>query len=58
MDWIGRRADGRRVFAAEFKREQIERILRNEITPAELGRELGVRAGLIRALEASRDARQ
>jgi transposase len=48
MDGVGRKADGRRVFTAEFKREQIERILRNEITPAELARELGVQAGLIR----------
>lgn len=48
MDGIGRRADGRRVFTAEFKRQQIDRILSGEITPAELARELGVQAGLIR----------
>lgn len=48
MDGIGRRADGRRVFTAEFKREQIARIERNEITAAELARELQVQPGLIR----------
>lgn len=44
----GRRADGRRIFSAEFKREQIGRITRGEITPAELARELEVQPGLIR----------
>jgi transposase len=48
MDGIGRRADGRRVFTAEFKREQIARIQRNEITAGELARELQVQPGLIR----------
>ncbi len=45
---IGRRADGRRIFSAEFKREQVGRMVRGEITPAELARELGVQPGLIR----------
>src|SRR2546426_2463035 len=45
---IGRRADGRRIFSAEFKREQVGRLQRGEITPAELARELGVQPGLIR----------
>src|SRR5437667_10819881 len=44
----GRRADGRRIFSAEFKREQIGRIMRGEITQAELARELVVQPGLIR----------
>lgn len=44
----GRRADGRRIFAADFKREQIDRVERGEVTQAELARELGVQAGLIR----------
>lgn len=48
MEGVGRRADGRRVFTAEFKREQIARIQREEITAAELARELGVQPGLIR----------
>ena len=29
-------------FSAEFKREQVERILRGEVTAAELSRELGI----------------
>ncbi len=45
---VGRRADGRRIFSAEFKREQVGRLQRGEITPAELARELGVQPGLIR----------
>jgi transposase len=48
MDGVGRRADGRRVFTAEFKRAQIGRIERGEITAAELARELDVQPGLIR----------
>lgn len=34
-------------FPAEFKREQVERILRGEVTAAELSRELGVGRTLI-----------
>jgi transposase len=45
---IGRRADGRRIFSAAFKREQVGRLQQGEITPAELARELGVQPGLIR----------
>lgn len=45
---IGRRADGRRIFSAEFNREQVGRLQRGETTPAELARELGVQPGLIR----------
>lgn len=41
----GRR--GYRRYSAEFKREQIERILRGELTAAELSRELGVARSLI-----------
>jgi len=44
----GRRADGRRIFSVEFKREQVGRIMRGEITPAELARELEVQPGPIR----------
>lgn len=46
---VGRVAEGsegrRRYqrYPAEFKREQIERILRGEVTAAELSRELGAR---------------
>ena len=45
---VGRRADGRRIFSAEFKREQVARVERGELTQAELARELGVQAGLVR----------
>lgn len=48
MEGVGRRGDGRRVFTAEFKREQVARIDRGEITAAELARELDVQPGLIR----------
>ncbi|MBL8998226.1 MAG: transposase [Gemmatimonadetes bacterium] len=50
---VGRAAEGsegrrrHRQYPAEFKREQIERILRGEVTAAELSRELGVRRTLI-----------
>lgn len=37
-----RQANGRRVFSPEFKREQIDRVLRGEITISELGRELDI----------------
>ena len=48
MAEFGRRADGRRIFSVEFKREQVGRVLRGEVTPAELARELGVHGTLIR----------
>jgi transposase len=38
---------GYRRYHADFKREQIERILRGEVTAAELSRELGVARSLI-----------
>lgn len=47
MDAVPRGSDGRRLFTAEFKREQIDRILRGEVTAAELSRELGVARSLI-----------
>jgi transposase len=47
MDSIPRGADGRRLFTAEFKREQIDRVLRGELTVSELSRELGISRGLI-----------
>jgi len=48
VESIRRRADGRRVFTAEFKQEQVARVERGELTQAELARELGVQAGLVR----------
>lgn len=47
MESVAKGSDGRRLFTAEFKREQIDRILRGEITASELSRELGVARSLI-----------
>lgn len=47
MGSIGRKSDGRRVYTAEFKREQIERVLRGEVTLSELSRELDISRGLL-----------
>lgn len=44
---IARKSDGRRIFTAEFKREHIDRVLRGELTLAELGRKLGIARGLL-----------
>ena len=42
-----RGSDGRRLFTAEFKREQIDRLLRGEVTASELSRELGIARSLV-----------
>lgn len=47
METIPRGTDGRRLFTAEFKRQQIDRVLRGELTVAELSRELGISRSLI-----------
>lgn len=47
MEPIARKSDGRRVFTPEFKREQIERVLRGELTLAELSRELQISRNLL-----------
>jgi transposase len=47
MDNVPRGSDGRRLFTAEFKRQQIDRVLKGELTSAELSRELGVSRPLI-----------
>jgi transposase len=47
MDAISRSAAGRRLYTADFKRTQIERIARGEATAAEPSRELGVSRSLI-----------
>jgi transposase-like protein len=44
---IARKSDGRRIFPAEFKREHIGRVLRGELTLAELSRKLGIARGLL-----------
>jgi len=43
-----RKADGRRVFTAEFKRETVQRILSGEKTLAEMSRELDIAPTVIR----------
>lgn len=47
MEQVSRGSDGRRLFTAELKREQIDRILRGEVTASELSRELGIARSLI-----------
>ena len=47
MATIARKSDGRRIFTAEFKREQIGRVLRGELTLAELSRKLGIAPSLL-----------
>ena len=46
-DHIPRGSDGRRLFNAEFKRQQIARLESGEVTISELSRELGVSRTLI-----------
>jgi transposase len=43
-----RKADGRRVFGAEFKRTTVQRIVTGEKTVAELSRELDIAPSVIR----------
>src|SRR5215471_11282378 len=43
-----RKADGRRVFSTEFKRETVQRIVTGEKTVAELSRELDISPSVIR----------
>jgi transposase-like protein len=47
MARIARKSDGRRIFSEEFKRDQIGRVLRGELTLAELGRQLGIARSLL-----------
>lgn len=48
METHRRKADGRRIFTPQFKQEQVARIERQEVTVAELSRELAVSPQLIR----------
>ena len=43
-----RGSDGRRIFSAQFKQEQIARVVRQELTLAELARELAVSPSVVR----------
>jgi transposase-like protein len=47
MARIARKSDGRRIFTDEFKRKQIERVLRGELTLADLSRKLGIARSLL-----------
>ena len=48
MESPRRGSDGRRRFSAEFKREQLGRVDRKEVTFAELSRELGIDQSVLR----------
>lgn len=48
MGEFPRKADGRRMFTAEFKRETVQRLLNEEKTLAELSRELDIQPAVIR----------
>lgn len=48
MEMHRRGSDGRRRFSADFKREQVARLARQEVTFAELGRELGIDQSVLR----------
>jgi len=45
MEGISRKADGRRIFSVEFKRQAVSRIVSGEKTLAELSREMEVQPG-------------
>ena len=47
MKRIARKSDGRRIFTDEFKREQIDRVWRGEMTLSELSRKLGIARSLL-----------
>lgn len=48
MESFRRGANGKRLFTPDFKREQIGRVTRGEVTLAELSRELQVSPSLVR----------
>jgi transposase len=48
MERFRRAVNGKRLFTAEFKRDQAGRVLRGEVTVAELSRELEVSPSLVR----------
>ena len=47
MPNIARKSDGRRIFTDEFKRKQIARVSRGDLTIAELSRKLGIARSLL-----------
>lgn len=48
METHRRGSDGRRIFTTEFKQKQIARVVRQELTVAELARELEVSPSVVR----------
>lgn len=48
MEAHRRKADGRRIFTAQFKQDQVARLNRQEVSLAELARELSVSPPLLR----------
>ena len=48
METHRRGSDGRRIFSAQFKQEQVARVVRQELTLAELARELAVAPSVVR----------
>ena len=48
MERFRRAVNGKRLFTAQFKREQAGRVLRGEVTVAELNRELEMSPSLVR----------
>ncbi len=48
MEMHRRGANGKRLFTTEFKREQVGRLTRGEVTVAELSREHGISESLLR----------
>ncbi len=48
MERFRRAANGKRLFTTELKREQVGRVVRGEVTIAELSRELEVSPSLVR----------
>lgn len=48
MEAVRRGVNGKRLFTPDFKREQVSRVVRGEVTAAELSRELGISPSLVR----------
>jgi transposase len=48
METHRRGSDGRRIFTAQFKQDQIARVVRQELTLPELARELAVAPSVVR----------
>lgn len=47
MTRIARKSDGRRIFSDEFKRRQVDRLVRGDLSVAQLSRKLGIAPSLL-----------